>query len=52
MDKTEQVIEIFKKTGQAPTQRAIADKYGRDEASISRTVKEFIKNLKSRLREV
>lgn len=47
-----EVIEILKKTGQAPTQRAIADKYGRDEASISRTVKEFIKNLKSRLREV
>ncbi|WP_446787119.1 hypothetical protein [Macellibacteroides fermentans] len=47
-----EVLEICKKTGQAPTQRVIADKYGRDEASISRTINEFIKKLKNRLREV
>lgn len=32
--------------GTVPTQRSIAQKYGRDEASISRTVKEFLKKLK------
>lgn len=41
------VLEICRQTGQAPTQRTIAEKYGRDEASISRTVKEFIKKLRT-----
>ncbi len=47
-----EAVEIYERTGQVPTQRAIADKYVRDEASISRTVKEFIKKLKVSLREV
>ena len=33
---------IIKKTGSIPSQRDIADKYGKNEASISRTIKEFI----------
>lgn len=47
-----EMFEICKKNGQAPTQRAIADKHGRDEASISRSMKDFIKKLKISLKEV
>ena len=47
-----EVIDECVKCGHAPSQRAIADKYDRDEASISRTVKEFVKKLRSYLREV
>ena len=49
---SEEIIQICNETGQPPTQRAIAEKYGRDEASISRTVKEFLKKLKISLGEV
>lgn len=40
------IFEEYKKTKKVPTQRDIAEKYKRDEASISRTTKEFIKKLK------
>lgn len=40
------VIEEWIKCGTVPTQRDIAKKYGRDEASVSRTLKGFLKKLK------
>lgn len=40
-----ELIDEYKKTGVAVSQRGLAKKYGRDEASISRTIKEFIKKL-------
>lgn len=43
----EMLINI-RETGVVPTQREIADKYKRNEASISRTMKEFIKNIQLR----
>ena len=39
------MIDEYKKTGMVLTQRDLAKKYDRDEASISRTIKEFIKKL-------
>ncbi len=39
------IIDGYKKTGVVVTQRDLARKYGRDEASISRTIKDFIKKL-------
>lgn len=39
---------VIRKTGVVPTQREIADKYKRNEASISRTMKEFMKSIQSR----
>lgn len=42
-----EMFEEYKKTRRVPTQRDIAEKYKRDEASISRTTKEFIKKLKT-----
>lgn len=39
------VIEEWIKCGTVPTQRDIAKKYGRDEASVSRTLKCFLKKL-------
>lgn len=40
------VMEQWIEQATVPTQREIAKKYGRDEASISRTVKDFLKKLK------
>lgn len=40
------VIEEWKKSRSLPTQREIAEKYGRNEASISRTVKDFLGKIK------
>ena len=43
---SESVLERYRKNGTVPTQRDIAQKYGRDEASISRTINNFLKKLK------
>lgn len=43
---SDSVLERYRKNGTVPTQRDIAQKYGRDEASISRTVNNFLKKLK------
>ncbi len=40
------IVKEWQVHGNMPTQRDIAHKYKRDEASISRTVKEFLKKLK------
>lgn len=40
------VVTEFEHTGVMPTQRQIANKYNRDEASASRSMKEFLKRLK------
>ena len=40
------VMEEWTKNGTIPTQRDIAKKYGRDEASISRTVKVFLEKVR------
>lgn len=45
-----EVISVFDDRGSCPTQREIAEKYGRNEASISRTVKDFISKLQIVLR--
>lgn len=37
----EEISDCIKRTGNVPTQRDIAEKYGKNEASISRTMKEF-----------
>ena len=39
------IIDEYKKTGVVVSQRDLAKKYGRDEASISRSIKDFIKKL-------
>lgn len=41
-----EVCQQIKLTSRIPTQRDIADKHGKNEASISRTVKEFLKKIK------
>ena len=43
---SDSVLERYRRNGTVPTQRDIAQKYGRDEASISRTVNNFLKKLK------
>ena len=43
---SESVLERYRKNGIVPTQRDIAQKYGRDEASISRTINTFLKKFK------
>ena len=40
------VVSKFELTGVMPTQRQIAEKYNRDETSISRSMKEFLRKLK------
>ncbi len=40
------ILEQWIETGKVPTQRDIAAKYGRNEASISRTMKEYLKKLR------
>lgn len=44
------VINILDARGRCPTQKEIAEKYGRNEASISRTLKEFTLKLQILLR--
>lgn len=46
---SDSVLEKYRMDGIIPTQRDIAKKYGRDEASISRTVNTFLKKLKGGL---
>lgn len=41
-----EMSESIKRTGSVPTQREIAEKYGKNEASISRTMKEFLKKVR------
>ena len=41
-----EIMETWMKTGFLPAQRDIAKKYGRDETSISRAVKDFINKLR------
>lgn len=41
-----EISENIKHTGNVPTQRDIAEKYGKNEASISRTMKEFLKKIR------
>lgn len=41
-----EISENIKHTGNVPTQRDIAEKYGKNEASISRTMKEFFKKVR------
>ena len=41
------IVQQYRATGVMPTQRQIADKHHRDEASVSRAMKEFLKKLKS-----
>lgn len=48
----DEILEEYKKTKTVPTQREIAEKYNRDEASISRTVNDFIKKIINVLSEV
>ena len=43
---SKEVTKIIKDTGKIPTQRDIAEKYCKNEASISRTIKEFINKLR------
>ena len=43
---SEDISKLIKLTGIIPSQRDIAEKYGKNEASISRTMKEFINKLK------
>jgi DNA-directed RNA polymerase sigma subunit (sigma70/sigma32) len=43
---SDSVITEWIKRGTVPTQRDIAKKYGRDEASVSRTLNDFLKKLK------
>lgn len=43
---SDSVLERYRKNGTVPTQREIAQKYSRDEASISRTINNFLKKLK------
>lgn len=45
---SEEVLKQYSKN-QLPSQRSIAEKYGKNEASISRTVKEFTKKLENLL---
>ncbi len=40
-----EMFEEYKKTRRVPTQRDIAEKYKRDEASISRSIKNFLEKL-------
>ena len=46
------VLKACMETGAAPTQHSIALKYGRDEASVSRTVNGFLKKAKNMICEV
>lgn len=43
---SESIIEQWSHDGSVPTQREIAEKYGRKESSISRTFKDFLEKIK------
>ena len=43
---SEDICKSLSQTGKVPTQRDIAEKYGKNEASISRTWKEFLKKIR------
>ena len=43
---SESIIEQWNHDGSVPTQREIAEKYGRKESSISRTFKDFLEKIK------
>lgn len=43
------VLNACAETGAVPTQHSIAQKYGRDEASVSRTVNGFLKKAKNKI---
>ena len=45
----EEIGRSIKLTGKVPTQRDIAEKYKKNEASISRTMKEFLKKVKGEI---
>ena len=45
------IVQKYAKSHTLPTQREIAQKYGKNEASISRTVKEFIQKVKRIIRQ-
>ena len=45
------MAEEWNKKGTLPTQRELARKYGRDEASISRTVRTFLEKLKREIEQ-
>ena len=49
---SKEVAEEWNKKGTLPTQRELARKYGRDEASISRTVRTFLEKLKREIEPV
>ena len=48
---SKEVAEEWNKKGTLPTQRELARKYGRDEASISRTVRTFLEKLKREIEQ-
>ena len=48
---SKEVAEEWNKKGTLPTQRDLARKYGRDEASISRTVRTFLEKLKREIEQ-
>ncbi|OUQ61829.1 hypothetical protein B5E56_00710 [Flavonifractor sp. An112] len=47
---SKEIMDAWTTTGVLPTQREIAKKYGRDEASISRSVKDFLNKLRKEVR--
>ena len=44
---SKEIVIMYESTGVMPTQRQIADKYDRDETSVSRLMKNFLKKLKN-----
>lgn len=47
-----ELVKTYARTGTVPTQESLARKYGRDAASISRTINQFLKKLRTQLGEV
>lgn len=46
-----ELVKTYARTGTVPTQESLARKYGRDAASISRTINQFLKKLRTQLGE-
>lgn len=44
---SQDILHAFNLNDEMPTQRQIAEKYGRDEASVSRSIKDFINKIKT-----
>ena len=42
---SEDIRNLIIRTGNVPTQRDLAEKHGKNEASISRTLKDFLKKI-------